>query len=257
MNPSKLGPFVFAGKTALVTGGSRGIGGVISRRLAAQGAHVFINYRDDDRSAEGTEAEIKRAEGSCELVKANLLHPEAIRELFERVATRGGLDILVHNAALGSFKSVMQLRSNQWDLSLNINARALLLCAQEASKLMGAQGGKIVSISSLGSQRVVSEYGAIGVSKAALESLTRYLAVELAARRINVNAVSAGVVDSPTIRKHPRYRELHDHILAQTPAGRLGTAEDIAGVVLFLCSSLSDWICGQTIIADGGMSLTL
>lgn len=257
MGTSTPSPFEFGGKTALVTGGSRGIGAAISRRLAACGAHVFINYRDDDASASQTALEIDAGGGACQLAKANLLHPEEIRGMFRQIAARGRLDILVHNAALGSFKPVMEVRSNQWDLSLNINARALLLCAQQASKLMADQGGKIVSVSSLGSQRVAPLYGAIGVSKAALESLTRYLAVELAPRKINVNAVSAGVVDSSTIRIHPRFEELRVHLLKQTPAGRLGTTADIADVVLFLCSPLADWICGQILVADGGMSLTL
>ncbi|HEY2930137.1 MAG TPA: SDR family oxidoreductase [Acidobacteriota bacterium] len=247
--------FSFHGRRALVTGGSRGIGAAIAKSLAAHGAHVFVNYRDDDRSAQATLHEIEAAGGSATLLKANLVHPEEIREMFQRIGESGPLGVLVHSAAMGVFKPIMELRANQWDLSFNINARALLLCAQEAAKLMQKEGGKIVSISSLGSSRYVPSYGAIGVSKAAMESLTRYLAAELAPLRINVNAVSAGLVDTPSVRRHPGYPELQAR--TESTAGRAGKPEDIASIVLFLCSPLSGWINGQTIVADGGMSLML
>jgi enoyl-[acyl-carrier protein] reductase III len=256
-SPAGSIPSYFRGKRALVTGGSRGIGAAISQHLAACGAHVFINYRDDDASAHFTLQEIGSGKGTATLIKANLLRPDEIRNMFQQIGNSGGLDFLVHNAALGSFKPVMKLRPNQWDLSLNINARALLVCAQEASKLMAERGGKVVSISSLGSSRVIPHYGAIGISKAALESLTRYLAVELAPLKISVNAICAGVVDTESIRRHPLYKDLISRVLQQTPSGRLASPEDIAKVVLFLCSPLADWICGQTLTVDGGMSLNI
>jgi enoyl-[acyl-carrier protein] reductase III len=249
--------FDFSGKRALVTGGSRGIGAVIATCLARSGAHVFINYSQDDASAERTRARIHGAGGSAELVKANLLRPEEIRAMFARVAESGGLDILIHNAALGSFKPAIDLRPNQWDLTMAVGARALLVCAREAVRLMDGRDGRIVSLSSLGSGRVIPSYGAIGISKAALESLTRYLGFELAPRGILVNAVSAGLIDSPSVRRHPQYELLAARALERTPAGRLGTAEDVARVVLFLCSPLAGWIVGQTLVADGGMSLVL
>jgi enoyl-[acyl-carrier protein] reductase III len=175
--------------------------------------------------------------------------------MFDSIRASGGLDVLVHNAALGSFKPTLEVRANQWDLSMSVNARALLLCVKEAAPLMDGRAGRIVSVSSLGSRRVLPEYGAIGASKAALESLTRYLAVELAPRGITVNAVSAGLIAGETLRVHPRYEALTARAREQTPAGRIATPEDIAHVVLFLCSPLSSWIIGQTIVVDGGMSL--
>jgi enoyl-[acyl-carrier protein] reductase III len=242
----------FSGRTALVTGGSRGIGRAISRAFARCGARVVVNFREDRESAEATVAAIEAEGGSAAAVQANLLHPEEVRALFASVPD---LDFVVHNAALGSFKPALELRANQWDLSLGINARALFLCAQQAAPIL-RDGGAIVAISSLGSARVVPAYGAIGASKAALESIARSLAVEMAPR-VRVNVVSGGVVDTPSIRRHPGWEELSARAVAQTPAGRLGSPEELAEVVLFLCSPAASWIVGQTIVVDGGMSLRL
>jgi enoyl-[acyl-carrier protein] reductase III len=247
----------FTGKRSLVTGGSRGIGACISRQLARQGSHVFINFREDNRSANATKRTIEESGGKASLVQANLLHPHEVREMFNRIASDGCLDILIHNAAIGSFKPVMDLRANQWDLTVSVNARALLLCAQEAAKLMEGRKGRIVSISSLGSKKFVPKYGAIGVSKAALESLTRYLAVEMAELNINVNAVSAGLIDTESVRLHPEFEEMASLTVDRTPGGRIGKPEDVADVVSFLCSPLADWIIGQTIVVDGGFSLSM
>jgi enoyl-[acyl-carrier protein] reductase III len=250
-------PLDFSGKRALVTGASRGLGAVIARRLAACGAEVWLNARRTEAGARAVAEEIAADGGRAVLAPANLIHPHEIHEMFETLRRAGGrLDILIHNAALGAFKPTEALRANQWDLTMAVGARALLLCAQEASDLMD-RGGKIVSVSSLGSQRVTPHYGAIGASKAALESLTRYLAAALAPRAINVNAVSAGPLDTETIRRHPLHATLAQNVVARTPAGRLGAPDDVASVVLFLCSPLADWIVGQTIVADGGLSLPL
>jgi enoyl-[acyl-carrier protein] reductase III len=245
------------GARALVTGASGNIGAVIARRLAERGAFVIVHYCRHEAGAREVCAAIERTGGRSRLAKANLAEPSQVGALFADVGEGGGLDILVHSAAIGSFKNTIDVRPNQWDLSLAVNARALLVCAQQAVPLMRGRRGRIVSVSSLGSTRVVPEYGAIGVSKAALESLTRYLAVELAPRAIHVNAVSAGLVDGPTIRRHPQYARLHDQAVARSPTGRLTSAEDVAGVVLFLCSPLADSILGQTIVVDGGLSLAL
>lgn len=250
-------PFDFSGKTALVTGGSRGIGEAISRAFGRCGARVLVNFREDAASADATVAAIERSGADARAIRANLAHPDDVRSLFGEVAKGGGLDFLVHNAALGSFKPVLELRANQWDLTMSVNARGLLLCAQHAAPLMRGRGGAIVSVSSLGSSRVVPAYGAIGPSKAALESLSRSLAVELGEDGIRVNAVSAGVIDAPSIRAHPASEELFERARRQTPGGAIGTRDQVADVVLFLCSPLASWIVGQTIVADGGMSLRL
>jgi len=243
------------GRRALVTGGSRGIGAAIATRLAQAGAHTFINYRQDEASARKTQAAIQADGGSASLIQANLVEPAEIRRMFREIEPAGGLDILIHSAALGSFKPAIDVRSNQWDLTMAVNARGLLLCAQQAAALMSASGGTIVALSSAGSTRVIPNYGAIGVSKAAVEALIRYLAAELAPRGIRVNAVSAGFVDASSIRLHPQYQELEAHARARTPLGRMATPDDIARVVLLLCSPLAEWIVGQTIVADGGFGL--
>lgn len=243
------------GKRALVTGGSRGIGAAIALRLARAGAHVFVNYRRDDASARDTEAAILASGGAVTLLRANLVDASDIGAMFRGIAEAGGLDILVHSAALGSFKPAADVRANQWDLTMTVNARALLSCAQQAAPLMEGRGGKIVALSSSGSARVIPNYGAIGISKAAVEALVRYLAVELAPRGIHVNAVAAGLVDTASIRLHPHYAQLEAGARERTPLRRIATPDDIARVVLFLCSPLANWIVGQTIIADGGYSL--
>ena len=245
----------FNGRRAIVTGGSRGIGAAISRRLAALGADVLIVYRDDDDSAEKLVATIRATGGNATAVKANLVHAEEIRRLFAESAG-DRVDIVVHAAALGSFKPLTETRANQWDLTMNVNARAFHLCAVEAARLM-PEGGSIVGLSSLGATRVVPEYGAIGVSKAALEATTRYLAIELGARGINVNTVSAAVIDGTSITRHPHHDDLRSATIERTPLHRLATADDIAGIVAFLCSPAACAIQGQVIVADCGMSLPL
>jgi enoyl-[acyl-carrier protein] reductase III len=246
--------FDLRGQRALVTGGARGIGAAIARRLGACGAHVTINYLHNEAAARATQAGIQQAGGSADIAQANMIDPDAIAALTARLSS-AGLDILVHNAALGSFKPLHKVKANQWDLTMNVNARALLLLAQGSLAALEARRGRIVSISSLGSVRVLPSYGAIGVSKAALESTTRYLASELGPRGIRVNAVVGGLVETEASRLHPEYDELARRALERTPIGRLTTAKDIADAVLFLCSPLSEGIIGQTIVVDGGAGL--
>jgi len=247
----------FRGSRALVTGGTRGLGAAISRRLAALGAHVVMNYLRDQASARATLQTITDQGGTAELARANLVHRAEVDGLFDRLASAGGLDILVHNAALGAFKPTLDVRTNQWDLSMATNARALLWCAQRARPLMAGRGGRVVSVSSLGSQRVLPSYGAIGVTKAALESLTRYLALELAADGIGVNAVSAGLIAGTSIGRHPQHDALVDAARARIGERALADPDEVASVVLFLCSPLASAIVGQTIVVDRGLSLAL
>jgi len=250
------GALDLTGRRALVTGGSRGLGAVLAQTLATHGAHVFINYVRHEAEARATQQAIRDAGGTADLACANLTNPDDIRAMFAG-PLHEGIDILIHNAAIGSFKPAHEVRANQWDLSMNVNARALLLCVQEALPSLTERRGHVVAVSSLGSARVIPSYGAVGVSKAALEALTRYLGVELAGRGIHVNAVAGGLLDLPSVRQHAGYEQLAADTIRRTPAQRLGTADDIARVVLFLCSPLADWLTGQTLVADGGMSLTV
>jgi enoyl-[acyl-carrier protein] reductase III len=215
---------------------------------------VLLAYRSDDASAGATRDAIVREGGRASLLRANLARPEEVRALFAEAG--GRLDVLVHAAALGSFKPTLAVRANQFDLTLSVGARAFLLCVQQAAPMMG-DGGRIIAVSSLGSSRVVPSYGVLGVAKAALEALVRSLAVEMAPRGIRVNAVSAGLVASTSVQNHPEYERLVREAEARTPLGRLMRPEELADAVLLLCSPQADWIVGQTIVADGGVSLWL
>lgn len=241
--------------TVLITGGTRGIGRAISLGLAKDYAKTLIlNYLQDDESAFGVREEINSIGAQCILVKANLNFPQDIDHIFEKVGSiTNHLDSFIHCAALGAFKPTLKMRPNQWDLSMNINARSFLLCVQKIVPLM--QKGSIVAISSLGSHKVVPNYGAIGPSKSALESLVRYLAVELAPQGIRINCVSGGFIETDSAKLVPDFAGLKENIRMHTPAGRIGKPEDIARVVAFLISPAAQWIYGQTIIADGGFSL--
>lgn len=243
------------GKIALVTGGSRGIGRAISLKLAAEGADVIINYFRRREAAESTAAEIKAQGVSCHLIKANIAEPEKIDKMFNEIKENfGHLDILVNNAASGAARQAMDLDFDEWDWTMNINARAALLCSQRAAKLM-TNGGSIVNISSLGSHLVMPIYTSVGVSKAALEALTRYLAIELAPLNISVNAVSAAAVETEALKLYTQDPNLPKPMITSTPAGRMVKPEDVAKVVSFLCSEDAQMIRGQIIVIDGGFSL--
>ena len=244
------------GKVALITGGSRGIGRAITLRLASEGADVIINFFRKRDTAEST-AEAARSRGvTAHIIKANLAEPEKIDRMFTEIEERfGRLDILVNNAASGVARSAMELKSDAWDWTMNVNARAALLCAQRAAVLM-ADGGVIVNISSLGSRLVMPIYTAVGVSKAALEALTRYLAIELADKGIRVNAVSAAAVETEAMKLYTSDPNIPRSMVTNTPAGRMVQPEDLANTVAFLCSDEAAMIRGQVIVIDGGLSLT-
>jgi len=240
------------GRVAVVSGGTRGLGRAISLALAASGARLVLGYRADAAAAEEAARACQDLGAEVRTVAANLVHPEEARGLVAAAGDR--VDVLVHSAALGSFKPLLDVKPAQWDLTLAVNARAFLLLAREASERM-PDGGRLVALSSLGGSRFIPEYGAIGPSKAALESVVRTLAVELGPRGILVNAVSAGLVPTASVKLHPRYEELAAHARAAAPLGRLGTPEDVASAVLLLLSPLAGWITGQTLVVDGGASL--
>lgn len=244
-------------KVALITGSSRGIGKATALRLAREGYNIVINYARSKTAAMETAAEIEALGRKVLVVKANVGDVKKIKDMFQQISEEfGRLDVFVNNAASGVQRPVMELEENHWDWTLNINSKALLFCAQEAAKLMEKNGGgKIVSISSLGAIRYLENYTVVGVSKAALEALTRYLAVELASKGIIVNAVSGGAVDTEALKHFPNREELLQEAREKTPAGRMVEIEDIVNSVMFLLSDQSDMIRGQTIIVDGGISL--
>ena len=250
-----------AGKIALVTGSGRGIGRSIALDLAHAGADVVVNFFRNREPAEETAGQIAALGRRSLVVRANVGDLDQLSGMYAEIdAAFGGLDILIHNAASGYNRPVMEQKPRGWEWTMNINARSLLFGAQEAARRMMARGGgAIVAISSLGSQRVIPDYVTVGTSKAAIEALVRYLGVELAPHGINVNAVAPGLVETDALKHFETFREGGDSLLEtvreQTPTRRLCRPEDVAAVVRFLCSPEARMICGQTIIMDGGHSL--
>jgi enoyl-[acyl-carrier protein] reductase III len=232
-----------------VTGGSRGIGRSIALRFARDGAaRVAIGYLRNDKAAEATAGELRALGSEPVLVRGNV----SSERVLEEVRALGPLDVLVHHAATGVVRAALETEDRHWDWTMNANARALLALARAAAPQM-PDGASIVGISSLGSHRVLENYTLIGTSKAALEALVRYLAVELAPR-IRVNAVSAGVVETGALEHFPNREEML-RAGRSNPAGRLVAPDDVAGAVAFLCSADAAMVRGHTLVVDGGFSL--
>jgi enoyl-[acyl-carrier protein] reductase III len=249
----------FAGKVALVTGSSRGIGRAIALRLAQEGADMVIHYRRQTSAAQETAAAVTALGRRTLVVQADLAEAEAVRQMFTQITeTFGVLDILVANAAATAFKPLMELQEHHLDKTLSITLKAFVLAAQLAVPLMHGRQGKIVTVSGIDARRYIPLHGALAAAKGALEVLTTYLACELAPRGITVNGVNPGLVDTDSAHVFGEeiYRLLAQNIVTYTPLQRVGTPDDIAKVVTFLCSDEAAWICGQTLTVDGGLSLT-
>lgn len=238
------------GRSVLVTGGSRGIGKEIALRFARDGAaRVAIGYLRSDAAAEQTAAEVRALGAEAVLLRGNV----ASERIAMDVAALGPLDVLVHNAATGVIRPALETEDRHWDWTLGANARAFLSLARAAVPSM-PPGSSIIAISSLGSVRVLENYVLVGTSKAALESLVRYLAIELGPRGIRVNAVSGGVVETGALEHFPNRAEMLRQG-ARNAGGRLVAPADIAGAVAFLCSADAEMVRGQTLVVDGGFSL--
>ncbi|MGH7362228.1 MAG: SDR family NAD(P)-dependent oxidoreductase [Candidatus Methylomirabilales bacterium] len=211
----------FAGKVALITGGSRGIGRATAHLLAARGADVAFTYRRQEEAA----AEVA----------------EAIR-----------------HAATTPFKPLLEVKEHNVDKTFAITVKGFLVAAQEAVPLMEGRRGRIVAVSGIDSLGCLPRHGTLGAAKAAMEVLTRYLAAELAPRGITVNALNPGLVETDSARFYggDGYEAWKAQVIQATPKGRVGRPEDIAKVIAFLCSEEAEWVCGQTLVADGGLTLT-
>jgi len=237
--------------SVLVTGGTRGIGKAIALRLASEGAsRIALGYLRNDKAAEAAADEIRAAGAEPILVRGNVASEKVVAEF----ASHGPYAAVMHNAATGVIKPALETEDKHWDWTLNANARALLSLARACAPDMPS-GSSIVAVSSLGAQRVLENYVLVGTSKAALESVVRYLAVELSPRGIRVNAISAGVVETEALDHFPNREQMLHAGKTRTPAGRLVEPEDVAGAVAFLCSPDADMLRGHTLIMDGGYSL--
>ena len=245
----------FAGKVALVTGSSRGIGRAIAVELARQGASVVVNYRKREAEAAETVRLATEAGGRAVPVQANVAVPEEIARLFEVLGHEyGGLDFLVCNAAAGLQGGLMETTLKAWDLAMNVNARSYLLCAQLAFPLLRARGGGriLATTARIATDRAFPHYGSVAASKGAINTLTVYLAVELAPHHITVNAVSPGVVDTEALSYFREGGAILARAKERTPTGRVTRPDDVARLVAFLCSDDAAQINGQIIEMDGG-----
>ena len=246
-----------AGRLALVTGGARGIGRATCLQLAREGADVAIGYVRNEDAANETKQLVEAEGRRALLVKGHLGDTDHVNRVVDAaVEGLGGLDLVVSNAASGVIRPALEVTAKHWDWTLDINARAFLLLAQRAVPHLEARGGgSLVAISSLGAGRTLPNYVLVGTSKAALESLVRYLGVELAGRGIRVNGVSGGVVETDALDHFENREQMLRNAREHTPAGRILQPEDLARVVAFLCTSDADMIVGQILVVDGGYGL--
>jgi enoyl-[acyl-carrier protein] reductase III len=249
----------FAGKVAFVTGGTRGIGLASAREFARRGADVAISFFTNRTNAQNAQAELREFGGRVELLRGNVGNPEHVDLMFNHLEERlGRLDYFVSNAAMGVMKPAEELTLADWDRTMEVNVRSLMQGAQRTLKLVRkhGQGGRIVALSSMGSVRWIPNYAALGSAKAAIESLVRFLAVEFARDNIVVNCVHAGMVRTDSLKRFSDVEALIEENVRRTPFGRIATAEDIAKVVVMLCTHDADWIVGQSIVVDGGYSIS-
>jgi enoyl-[acyl-carrier protein] reductase III len=244
------------GKVALVTGAARGIGRAIARKLAGAGCDVVVNYYNSADEAEALVAEIRQQGRRALAVQASVGVPDSVDELFEALGKEfDRLDIVVSNAASGVLKPTLEMGMKHWRWCLETNALALNLLAQRAAPMM-KDGGRIIAMSSLGSQRAMPNYGFIGASKAALEALARALAQELGPRGIRVNTVSAGVVDTDALAYFPNRDEVLADFERRNPSRVKLTPAAVADAVYLLCLPEAAMINGHALVVDGGFAIS-
>jgi enoyl-[acyl-carrier protein] reductase III len=244
------------GKTALVTGAARGFGRAIALRLAEEGARVIVNYRRSKSDAEAVVEKIKADGGEAMAIRADVGKKASLQKMFDEIdGFWGELNIVVANAAFGVPGSLMDASDKHWDITLTASARSLLDMAQMAMPLMSGGYGRIISITSDGGQKVIPGYGVVGPAKAALESITRGLAYELAPKGVIVNGVLAGLADTKSARSIPGAGDVLGHARFHTPTGRITEPEDVANVVAFLASEEASMVIGQFIVVDGGRGI--
>lgn len=245
------------GRTALVTGSSRGIGRAIALTLGSLGADVVVNYVTRDKDAQAVVDELSAMGRRAFAVRANVSKLDELNGLFDKAGAEfGALDIYVNNAIdVASFGPVHRLRPEPWRHTIDSHVTTFLVGSQRAAKLMKDRTGVILALSSLGSRSYVPGYAPVGVGKAAIEALTRYLAMEYGPAGVRVNTVSGGPIDTDSLRAFSTYEQMKDASIRLSPARRMGQPEDVADVVGFLCTDGARWITGQTLVVDGGSAM--
>lgn len=246
----------FEGKIALITGASRGIGKDLALRLAARGAIPIVNYKQNEELAREVVSEAERMGTTGMAIRADLESLEDIEAMFDQVRERyGRLDFFVSNASASNFHHFMDIKPHHLERTFKLNVRAFVVGAQRAVRLM-QDGGRIVVLSSYGSIRSFPTYANLGSAKAAIETWARYMAVELAPRGINVNAVNGGIIETDSSRYFyatGRAPSL-DTVLPKIPKRRMGTAAEVAECALFLLSPGAEYVTGTTLVVDGGLT---
>jgi 3-oxoacyl-[acyl-carrier protein] reductase len=242
------------GKVAVVTGASKGIGASIAKHLADEGAAVVVNYASSKEGADRVVAEIKGSGGKAIAVQADVAKPADIQRLFsETKKAFGKLDVLVNNAGIYEFAPLEQVTAEHFHKQFNLNVLGLLLASQEAVKHFGPAGGNIINISSVVSTSAPPNASVYSATKAAVDAVTRSLAKELGPRKIRVNSINPGMVETEGVRSAGIHEsDMRKQLEAQTPLGRIGQPQDIAPAAVFLASADSGWITGETLYLAGG-----
>ena len=243
------------GKVAVVTGASKGIGAGIAKGLAAAGASVVVNYASSREGADRVVAEIKKAGGKAVAVQGDVAKAADVEKLFaEAKKAFGKVDVLVNNAGVYQFAPIEEVTDELFHRQFNTNVLGLLQASREAVKHFSAEGGNIINISSVASQLGLPGTSVYAATKGAVDTITQVLAKELASKKIRVNSINPGGVETEgTHAAGVIGSDFEKQMVAQTPLGRLGQPEDIASIAVFLASNDSGWLTGEKLIASGGM----
>ena len=246
----------FKNKLSLITGGSKGIGKAISLGLAEESSDILITYFRDKKNALKTKDEIIKLGVNCDIIKINLSNIGSVEEMTNYIKDKfKKIDFLINNAATGINKPSKSITSKHWDFVINTNSKAPWILIKNLSEIMPS-GSSVVNISSLGSKIVLSNYFSVGVSKSALETITKYLSIELSEKGIKVNSISPGIIKTDALKSFPKGSDVRNIENYDTPAGKPLEAKNVSDLVNFLCSDESEMIRGQNITIDGGRSLT-
>jgi 3-oxoacyl-[acyl-carrier protein] reductase len=244
-----------AGKVAVVTGASKGIGAAIAKQLADEGASVVVNYSSSKEGAERVVADITAKGGKAVAVQANVAKQADIQRLFAQTKTAfGRLDVLVNNAGIYEFAPLEQVTAEHFHKQFDLNVLGLILATQEAAKHFGPEGGSIINISSIASTLAPPNASVYSATKAAVDAVTKSLAKELGRRKIRVNAINPGMVDTEGYRAAGiAESDMRKQTEAMTPLGRIGQPQDIAPAAVYFASPDSAWVTGETLYITGGL----